>query len=212
MVLILGSLLSHASPRPLAGATFNPISRGDLSWIAQDRTSGTPVGEFDGIVRPALDPYAGAWLTPRWALVAGLGVARVTVMSRADNVTRQRHWGVVRPALDVWLVPGKREVRLASFGVLAGGYGDIPSARDTSDGYTLDERRIADEDAAAERARLGGGGFRVGGFADWRPAPGIAIGVQAAFRAHFSTARTAESSDVSVWLAAEPALRLTLER
>jgi hypothetical protein len=196
---------------PLAGVRFTPFSRADLVWVDEERTSGTAVGEWDGIVRPSLSAFAGAWFGERFALTGGLGVARLTSTTWSGEVWRQRHWGVARPSIEARIGLGARRLRRPVPFVLLGVHGDIPSARDTSNGYTQAEQDAADENAYAERVRLGGLGGRLGAGVDFRVVDGLAVGASYAIEGHWGVLRSDDLSTVSSWIASETAFLLLFE-
>ncbi len=205
------ALASANAATPMAGLEWRPLSRADLMWIDDQRTSGLSVGEFDGIARPSLQFFAGAWTGSRVAVLGSLGVARLQNTTLVDDVYRQRHWSVVRPAV---------ETRLAFVDVvqskpipwlLIGLYGDIPSVRDVSNGYTKEEQEAADELAGTERARLGGMGFRTGFGVDLRLAPGVVIGGQYAIALHRAVFQADDADAVTSWVAGEASLLLAFE-
>jgi hypothetical protein len=212
VLALLGlALAGPIHPVPLAGLEWRPLSRADLTWVAEDRTSGTGVAEFDGNVSPLLSAFGGLWLVDRVGLVGGLGVARLTSTTWSGESWRQRHWGVVRPSLDVRFAPWKRTTGRPSPWLLLGGHGDIPSARDTSNAFSDEEEAVAEEDAKVERARLGGLGGRVGVGVDLRFAPGLVVGAQYAVLWHRGVLRTSEQDSVTSWVAGEAALVLGFE-
>src|SRR5690606_31447825 len=67
MLPVLLAALAHAA-EPYAGVEWRPLSRADLAWVEEGRTSGAGVGELDGTVRPALQAHGGLWLGERVAL------------------------------------------------------------------------------------------------------------------------------------------------
>lgn len=197
---------------PTAGLAFTPLSRADLAWVADERTSGTPVGEFDGFVDPALAAYGGVWLGDRFAVLGSLGVARLTSTTWDGETWRQRHWGVIRPGVDVrWAaMPRDADHAIVPFLTL-GGHGDIPSARDTSNGYSPEEAAQADETATIDRLRLGGVGGRLGAGVDWRPIPGIAVGAQYVVEARWATLRSSDATIASSWISSQVELLFAFE-
>ena len=199
------------SATPFAGLEYQPLSRLDLTWVDDDRTSGVLAGEFDGAVAPSLQAFGGAWLSRRVGVVGSVGVARLTTTTWVEDTWRQRHWGVIRPAADLRVSLGSREPLRPSPWLYVGVHGDIPSARDTSNGYTEAEREVADEDAWVERARLGGVGGRLGVGLDYRVAPGVAVGARWGLLLHHGMLRTSEAQWVTAWFAADAALLLTFE-
>lgn len=197
---------------PTVGVAWTPMSRADLSWVADERTSGTGVGEFDGVVDPALAAWGGVWLHDRWALVGGLGIARLTSTTWDGDTWRQRHWGVVRPSVDLRWAALKRDAAhpiVPFFDV--GAHGAIPSARDTSNGYSAEEAEQADADASVDRLRLGGVGGRVGAGVDWRPRPGLALGAQYVVEARWATLRTNDATIVSSYISSQVELLVAFE-
>ena len=95
--------------------------------------------------------------------------------------------------------------------LLLGAYGDVPSARDTSNGFSDAEQEQADLDAATERARLGGLGVRAGAGVDFAVHEHIAVGFLWTGRWHRATLRTAEATTVTSYLASEVALTVAFE-
>ena len=51
--------LPVAQAAPVIGVEWAPLSRGDLTWLEEDQSSGTLVGEHDGWLQPALRMYGG---------------------------------------------------------------------------------------------------------------------------------------------------------
>jgi hypothetical protein len=212
MTLLRCQALSAArAATPIAGVAWTPLSRSDLVWVDESRTSGVAVGEFDGVVRPALAAFGGAWISNRVGLVGSLGVARLQSTTWSGDTWRQRHWGVFRPEVDLRISLTGRAVGRPSPWLFLGLYGDIPSARDTSNGYSEVEQDAADEDAWAERARLGGIGGRLGAGVDYRLREGLALGATWSLGYHRGFLQTSDMSVVSSWLATEAALLLTFE-
>lgn len=210
MTWLLLSVLAHAV-EPLAGVAYSPLGRSDLAWLDDGRTTGLGVGEFDGVVRPQLSAFGGVWLSPRVGLVGSLGIARLQATTWVGETWTQRHWGVVRPEVDVRWTIVKRRVAFPVPWLVVGVYGDIPSARSTSNGWSRAEQRAADEVAAADRARLGGVGARIGVGADYRITPNVAIGATWSALWHHATVAGSEALTVSSWVASDASLLLTFE-
>ncbi|MBW1881491.1 MAG: hypothetical protein JRJ84_24300 [Deltaproteobacteria bacterium] len=211
LVWLLLALIPAHAVTPMAGVAWTPFSRSDLVWTDDGRTSGVGVGEFDGAVRPALTGFGGAWISRRVGLVGTLGVARLQSTTWVGDTYRQRHWGVVRPGMDLRVALSTREVGRPAPWAMVGVHGDIPSARDVSNGYTDDEQDQADDTAFVDRARLGGVGGRVGIGVDYRLREGIAVGAMWAAEYHRGVLRTDEANTVSSWVGADAALLLTFE-
>ncbi|MCB9680029.1 MAG: hypothetical protein H6733_01030 [Alphaproteobacteria bacterium] len=197
--------------RGYAGLEWRPLSRQDLVFVDESRTSGTAVGEFDGTVRPVLGAFGGVWFNRYVALQLGLGVASLTTTSHTEDSYRQVSTAVVRPALDLrfgWMLPTHR---YPVPWVILGGYADLPAARDVSDAYTDEEQQVADDAAAETRYRLGGVGGRVGLGADYRVLPSLLIGAQVTVGVHQATYTGGDQRFASTWITTEGSLLFTFE-
>jgi hypothetical protein len=148
---------------PYLAFEWRPLSRGDLTVVE---------------ARPQVQLDVGAWVTESVGLQGSLGVARATVTTWTGDVYAQQHWGVVRPGLDLKLRPPRRIPGLPVPWALLGTHVDIPSSRDVSNGYTIDEQLDADEGAGIDRIRLGALGARVGLGVEQRVVGGLSIGAQ----------------------------------
>ena len=177
-------------------------------WVEEGRSTGTTVGEFDGVVNPALKAYGGAWLTPRVGISATVGVARIGNTSEVDQVIRHLHWGVIRPGLDVRFALNERRPYRPVAWVLTGGHGDIPSARDVSNGYDETEQQAADDAFSVERAQLSGVGGRTGLGVDYELLPGLDLGAMWAVGYHRSLWRGPDITQLSQAVSAEASLLL----
>lgn len=208
MPALLLAIASALATTPFAGVEWRPLSRADLGWVLDERDSGVAVGEFDGSVRPPLLAYGGAWVGERTAIAGSLGVARLTNTTEVDAIIRQRHWGVIRPGIDLRFALLRPEERRPLPWLLLGGHADVPSARDTSTGYTRDEQAVADEQAFVERASLGGVGVRAGLGAEIELQPGLTLGAQWALGWQIATWRADDLDQTSQWLAADASLLL----
>ena len=207
-MLVTLLLATASASTPFGGVEWRPLSRADLTWVDDGRTSGVVVGEFDGTVRPNLQAFAGAWVSDRAAVSGSLGMARLQNTTNVNDVVRQLHWGVVRPGLDFrWAFHDYVEDRPWPW-FLLGMHADIPSARDVSTGYTRAEQAAADEGAWIERAKLGGVGGRVGLGADYEVLPGLALGAQWAVEWHHATWYADDISVATQWLAADASLMM----
>lgn len=208
LLTIAAALAAPSTTTPLAGVEWRPLSRADLGWIVDDRDSGVAVGEFDGSVRPALFAYGGAWVGDRAAVIGTLGIARLTNTTEVDTVIRQRHWGVIRPGVDLRFALIEPRDRVPLPWLLIGGHADIPSARDVSTGYTRDEQKVADEQAFVERASLGGVGTRAGLGAEIEVQPGLTLGAQWTVGWQVATWRADDLDQTSSWVAADASILL----
>jgi hypothetical protein len=210
MILLVAWIATASAADGFAGLAWTPLSRADLVWVADDRTTGTGVGEFDGTTRPSLQPFGGAWFGPV-GLAASIGIARLTASSTADDVRRQRHWGVIRPGLDLRVAlterAGSKPIPWAVIGVA----GSIPSARDVSNGFTDAEQAEADRAAQAERVRLGGVGARLGAGLDYGLLPHLSLGAELSIEWYTSTLRSSDAVSASTWLGSRGSLLLTFD-
>jgi len=165
-------------PSPYMTFEWRPLSRGDLTVVEEQRTSGLLVSSVDGFARPQVQLDVGAWVTDNLAVQGSVGVARASVTTWTGTVYSQQHWGVVRPGFDLKLRPGRRTPGLPVPWALLGGHVDIPSSRDVSNGYTVEEQLDADDAADIDRVRLGALGARVGVGVEQRIVGGLSIGAQ----------------------------------
>jgi hypothetical protein len=211
--MLAGLLMSAAvaGPIPVFGVDWAPLSRSDLTMVEDGRTSGLGVGEFDGLVRPSLSTYGGAWFGPRVGLMGTLGIARLQSTTWTGDVYEARHWGVVRPGVDLRVGLTRRIAARPTPWVVAGVYGDIPSARDVSNGYDDDEQAAADTAAYEDRLRLGGFGARLGVGAEIRPVPYVSLGLSFVGEAHWGVIRSAEAGVLSSLVSTRTSLLVAFE-
>ena len=221
LLLAAFSTAAHAAPadppgiRPVLGLEWRPLSRADLTWVDEGRTSGLAVGELDGAVRPALSGFFGAWVSRRVGLMGSIGVARLTsttftTEADGESTFRSRHWGVIRPALDVRLAPWGHDQTVSAWAIV-GAHGDLPSSRDVSNAYTEDEQAIADETAAEDRVRLGGFGGRLGIGAEVHVGKGVHLGGQYAVYWQQTVLAGSDADTLSSWVAGEASLLASIE-
>lgn len=215
LLLALAVPAADAAPtddlRPYLGVAWRPLSRQDLVFVDEGRTSGVAVGEFDGSVKPNFDGFVGLWFSRHVSLQVGIGVAQVVQTSVADEVASQKSWAVVRPSLDLrlgWMEPTMKWP-VPWFSV--GAFGDVPVVTDTSTGYTAEEQSAADEAATNAAYRLGGVGGRVGVGVDQRVLPGVLLGIHLNLGIVRSAYQGADATFTSLWLATEGAIQLTFE-
>jgi hypothetical protein len=197
--------------RPFFALEFRPLSRMDLVWVDESRTSGTSVGEFDGVVRPSLGAMGGLWVNRWFGFSLGLGVAQRATVSFVDDVEVRQRTAVVRPSLDLRFGWARPQLHRPTPWVLLGVYGDVPSVAHRSDAYSEEEQAAADATSDSERIRLGGVGGRVGFGVDYRVLPGLSLGAMASLGIHRSTYQGADSSVATAWLATDASLLLMFE-
>lgn len=205
MIALLLSLALGAEP--FAGAVVRPFSRADLVWVEEGRISGEGVGEFDGVVRPAIQPFVGAWFGPRVGLLGSVGVASLSTRSLVgDDVSRRSHT-VVRPSVDLRVALRTENPRVWSAASL---HADIPSAVDRSTAYTDEEQEAADVAAQNTRYRLGGVGGALGAGVDVSILPALSLGIQYRLELHRGSLRNTTAVTTSTWLASDASLLLTV--
>ncbi len=207
--MLLFALTTALAAEPVLGLEWRPLSRADLVWLEDGRSSGTGVSEHDGLLNHGLRPFAGAWLSPRWGLFGSLSVARLSTTTWVDDVWRTRSWTVVRPALDarfLFTEAGKTGPRAWA---LAGASGDLPAVRDRSNGFSESEAEAAASGAYLDQARLGGVGARLGVGAELEVTPGLSLGAQWTLDWHSGVLRSAEVSASARLLTTQGALLLS---
>jgi hypothetical protein len=191
------------------GLEVHPLSRSDLSWEADNRVTGLAVGEFDGVVRPSVGAFFGDWLTRRIALQGSIGLARLQNTTWVGDVWEQTHWGVIRPELDARFALALPREHVPQPWILAGLYADIPSVRQSSNGFDEDEQALADEGATADFARLAGLGGRLGFGVDLRILPAFSLGALADVGIHRGLFVGDDPNVVSSWVSGEASLLAT---
>jgi hypothetical protein len=144
---------------PVLGIDFAPLSRADLVWVDENRTSGTGVGEWDGLLRGSLRPWGG-WRGEHWDALGSVGVAAISTTTRTEGTSRLQVLGGLRLGVDF-----QRHIAATSLDPWAGvgAYGVIPLALDSSDSFSEAEAENAAAETAVDRARIGGFGARFGG-------------------------------------------------
>ena len=211
MTLAMIMLSQAVAAGPFAGLEIRPLSRADLVWVGEERTSGLAVGEFDGTVRPSVSAFVGYWFNRYVGLSGHVGLAWVTASTQVDGLARRQDWGVVRPGLDVrigWMEPLMHKPVPWFF---VGVHGDIPTVRDVDASRTEAQQEAANGAALTERYRLGGVGGRVGAGLDYRLLPGLAIGATLGVGLHRSLFIGGDAGLVSWWVQTDAALLLTFE-
>lgn len=176
--MLLTLLLPLAAAQVSLGADWVPSPRADLVWVNEAQSTGTLVGEFDGLLRPPLQPYLGLNLG-RNTLNFGLSAARVS--TTAFNVAEYERAaaGAVRPSVDYlrWLLsPG---VAQAGLWVGGGAWANVPLASFYQSGANESESGDNAEYARSVRSRIGGFGARVSLGAQTELNPSLALGLRA---------------------------------
>ena len=210
MLMTAVLIAAAAAAEGTMGVDWVPYGRGDLVWVSEGQSSETLVGEFDGLVRPALTAYGGL-LGDRHAWLFGFGVARTADVDWDGEGFRRVSASAFRPSADWQWYLRERRPGAATPWLGLGLYATIPQARDTADVYTAEEQSDADEGARALRGRIGGLGGRAGIGGDYRMNDALTLGLRYHVTAHRGQVSSEDSLSVS-WLTwGEAALRVQLE-
>lgn len=222
LLAALTALPAHAGDwHGVVGVDWVPFGRADLAWVEADQLSGELVSATDGMLSPPLY-LEGGLASAHDAVVLGLGLARVgttttTYDSEGELVARSgAHVMGLRVGADYKrflrarvLPRSGQEAAVAPF-VQGGAYAVIPSASKYDDAWTAEEQSAQDEDAGAERARIGAVGARLGGGADLCWDVGLCLGVRGLLVGHRTQAVGEGFRTVSTLFTFEPALSLDL--
>lgn len=162
----------------LVGVDYVPASFGDQAWADAGQTSGTLVGERDGLLVGPLRPWGG-WAGKHDAVLVGLAMARITTASfQGDQRVLRRH-SAVRPSLDYRRYLRARDPGQALPWVGAGVHGVLPGSVYENDTATKEEQKDFDETARQDKVRIGATGARVGGGAEVMWDNGLVLGARA---------------------------------
>lgn len=187
------------------GVDYVPAGRADLIAIEDGQTSGTGVGEFDGILSPPLTAWAGI-INDRRAWLGGASVAWRSTSTWAGSQRTTRRRGGVRLALDhrSYLVSPDPDT-IAPW-LQAGLYGIIPFAAEYSDAWTAEEALAMDAVAAEARSSIGGVGLRVGGGVAYETDSGLSLGARALLVIHQGFQYDDSGQSASTAVRMEPAI------
>jgi hypothetical protein len=205
-VLIQALTGAALAVEPVMGVDWVPFGRADLVAVEDEWTSGTGVGEFDGLLRPALTPYAGVGLGKTTVLV-GLGVALARTTTWTAESRSSVSAGGFRPSVDVQRDFGVGSERIQPW-LGAGLYGIWPIARNVDQADTNEEADAADEGATATKFRIAGAGLRAGAGADVVVTEGFELGFRAHLVGHNGWSLTEAQLGWSTLIWAEAGLRL----
>lgn len=210
--MLLIALTSNAlAMTPTFGVEYTPLSRSDLTWVTDIGNGGTGVSEFDGFINPNLTPFFGVWFTENMSLVTSLGVASTSSTTWVDDIFETTTLRVIRPSLSLRLAPWGQPDDDVSFSFSVGGHGDIPKVTQESNGYSEEEKDIADIVSLEEQYRLGGGGGHFGIGSDISLLPHLLLGAEWRLEGHWNTSRTTESATLDSWLSSRGIIRLTFQ-
>ena len=94
---------------PSLGVDYVPFGRADLVWVDEEQSTGTRVGEFDGLIRPSLTPYL---LVPRAGAGAEIEVAEGLSVGFRTHLNGWRGQRISEDSYDVstlmWVDAGLR--------------------------------------------------------------------------------------------------------
>ena len=148
--LLVGALLLTGEAQ--AGALLG------VDWAASPQNealnSTLVVGEFDGILRPRVNPYGG-W---RWGLHQVTGTIGIALFSTQTEEGKTR-LGNLRLGLDYRYTLLDENARLW-LGV--GAYQLFPLLLDENSSYSESEKGVSETQLSEQKAQLAGSGFRVG--------------------------------------------------
>ena len=199
-------LASSAFAGALVGVDWVPFGRGDVAWV-ESQSTGTLVGEFDGMLVPALTGFGG-WAGAHDAVLGGFGAASVSATSGVGLAGSGVRVGVVRPSVDYRRYLLGRDPGRATAYLQGGVYAAVPFARTWSDSFTEDEQAAQDVLAAETRAQLSGWGLRWGGGAEVTFESGLVLGARSLFVLHRSAQSTEDAWSASTLVRGEAALVL----
>jgi len=205
MLWVLAVAGQVAWAEPVVGMDWTPLSRADLTWLEDGRSSETGVGEFDGLTRPALAPFAGVRME-HWDFLGSIGLATMRTAQSDDDGTRIQSVGGLRLGVDTQCHPGETEQ--VDLWVGLGAYGLIPIARDTADFYSEADAADAEFDSAQARARIGGFGARLGAGVMVPVGETVQVGGGAHLVWHGQVSFTETGQTLSSLLWIQPALRV----
>ncbi|MFT5684158.1 MAG: hypothetical protein ACI8RZ_005099 [Myxococcota bacterium] len=204
MLLIL---LPIAHAEGLLGIDYVPAGRADLVALEEGQTSGTGVGEFDGVLSPPLTVWGGI-INDRIAWLGGVSVAWQSSSTWAGSQRTTSRRGGVRLALDrrSYLVSPDPDT-IAPW-IQVGAYGIVPFAGEHSDAWNDDEAAAMDAVAAEARSRIGGAGLRFGGGVAYETASGLSLGARALVVAHIGWEFDESGQSASTAVRMEPAVTI----
>lgn len=202
---MLLTLLSQAHAGGFFGVDYVPFGRADLVAIEEDQTSGTGVGELDGLLSPPLTAWGGV-LNDRKAWLAGVAVAYRSSTTWAGSQRTASRRGGIRLALDHRSYLVSPDPDTVSPWIQAGIYGIVPVASENSDAWNDDEALAMDAVAAEDRSRIGGVGLRAGGGVELVLDSGVSLGVRALVVVHQGFQFDESGQSASTAIRTEPAI------
>ncbi len=209
MILLLAAMQSAVASEPFFGLEWAPLSRQDLVWVDESRTSGLAVGEFDGSVSSNLQAFGGVWFDHRWGLAGTLGYAQWTNETLTDDTVGRRTWAVIRPGVELRVGFHERRLLRPLPYVFLGLHGDIPIVTDRSNAHDEEAQDAIDATLRADAYRLGGFGGRTGFGVDYGVLPGLWLGAVVGLGLHRTAYAGADVDFGTLWVSMDAAFRLT---
>jgi len=192
------------------GVDYAPLGRADLVVAEEGQTSGTGLGEFDGLLQPPLTAWGGL-LNGRRAWLLGLSVASERTSSYIGTESARSVRGAVRPSVDHRTYLRDRELHTPLPWIQVGLYGVIPWGWETSESYTTEEQAAMDTQAAIDRSRIGGAGLRMGGGVELGFQGGLFIGARSLLVIHQGRESDEDGITISTQLRTDVALTAGLQ-
>ena len=194
--LILLAATAHAGA--IMGVDLSPSGRGDLAWVLDGRSTSDLAAETDGLLTPPLT-FWGGWLRDQNALLGGLAVQRTTTWTWSGSDVATVAAGGVRPSVDLRRYLRPREAGRASPWLQGGAWVVIPNASYSNSTWTDEEQAAYDEQAAQDRAGIGGVGLRLSPGGEVLFENGLSLGLRGGLGVYQASART--TAEVSrTWL------------
>jgi hypothetical protein len=205
--LILLAAPAHAGA--MLGADLTPAGRGDLAWVLDGRSTSDLAAETDGLLTPPLTLWGG-WLAGQNAMLGGLAVQRTTTWSWSGTDVATVAAGGVRPSFDYRRYLRPREPGRATPWLQAGAWVVIPNASYSNTAWTDEEQAAYEEQAAQDRAAIGGLGLRVGPGGEVLFDNGLSLGLRGGLGLYQATERTSAEVSRTWMLTTDAALTLAL--
>lgn len=175
--------------------------------MEDEQTSGTGVGEFDGLLSPPLTAWGGV-LNERSAWLGGVSLAwRASTSWAGEQRTTSRRGGI-RLSIDHRSYLVSPDPDSVSPWIQAGLYGIVPVATEYSDAWNEDEALAMDAVAAEERSRIGGAGLRLGGGVSINLKHGLSLGARTLVVIHQGWDFDENGQNASTAVRTEPALTI----
>ena len=207
MFSLFGVLSSFALAEPVVVLDYVPFSRADIYWTQEEWTTGTGVGAFDGMLKPALTPWLGI-RKETWTGLGTIGAARIATITNTGDGKHIYARSSLRLAIAAQRNIGQAEHARPWLGI--GTSVIVPFARDQADSYSNAQASEAEFNNSADRARIGGLGARIGAGVDLPVFTGAHLGAHTHLVTHAAASFTETSTEYSLLTWMETALRLEI--